>query len=470
VAARDALTLEIEGLLYALDAPPRVGRKTAVSVRVPAGEAAPFAQMCELYGFRGRQRLARAVAERFGRDPGKILGHLALLMDQVERAEASAKPASEPVAVTDSRRAEAERLLAAPDLLDRAANQLTALGYVGEEANKRLVYLVATSRLLVRPLSAILMAPSGAGKSELLDKLALLLPPESVEYLSRLTASALYYAGTDHLRHKVVIVDEQEGAVEADYAIRTLQSKGYLRLAAPVHGRTESLEARGPIALLSGTTRTDLNAENLSRCLELALDDSAEQTRRIQEAQRSAWAGTAAPPADLMVWQDAQRLLEPAEVVIPFAPRLAFPARTTKDRRDQQKLLSLVAAHALLHQRQRERDAARRVVAIVADYAAVHALLASELARATDGLSPRAARVYRLLAEAGVPLSRREIAERVGWNYMTSARALNELAEQELVAVSKREQPKRYALGASIRSRHSRHAPLGRHAGGSPVG
>jgi len=443
VTARDALTLEVDGLLYVLDAPPRAGRKVAISVRVLAGDTPPFAHMAELLGFRPRHRLARAVGERFGRDPGKILGHLALLLDQVERTEASA---TSPDPVADTRRTASEALLRAPDLLDRVAALFASLGYVGEEANKRLVYLVATSRLLARPLSAILMAPSGAGKSELLDKLTMLLPPESVEYLSRLTPSALYYAGPEHLRNKVVIVDEHEGAVEADYAIRTLQTKGYLRLAAPVHGRTESFEARGPIALLSGTTRNDLDPENLSRCVELALDDSPEQTRRIQEAQRVAWTGSGASAIDLVPWQDAQRLLEACEVVIPFATRLEFPARTTKDRRDQQKLLSLVAAHALLHQRQRARDATNRVVATVADYAVVHALLAHQVERTTDGLSPRAARVYCVLVDAREPLSRRELAERIGWNYMTSARALVELVDQELVVQSGRELPRRYGL------------------------
>lgn len=83
--------------------------------------------------------------------------------------------------------------------------------------------------------------------------------------------------------------------------------------------------------------------------------------------------------------------------MIPFAEGLDYPARTTKDRRDQQKLLSLVAAHALLHQRQREKDDQGRLVAAPADYGAVHALLTATLEHGHDGLSPRAARVLQLL-------------------------------------------------------------------------
>ena len=442
----DALKLEADGLAYALDRPPsRTGKKVVLTVAVQGAASPAFVDAVALFAFRARNALAQAVAEQFGRDPGQVMGHLAALLDQVERAEAATRRPG-PVALTPERRTAAEKLLMASDLLDRAALALDSLGYVGEEAIKRLVYLIATSRLLARPLSGILMAPSGAGKSDLLDKLTLLLPSEAVEYLSRVTPAALYYAGEDCLRHKLVLVDEQAGASEADYAIRTLQTKGFLRLAAPVSGSVERFEARGPIALLSGTTRADLNAENLSRVLELPLDDSPDQTRRIQAAQRTAWTGAEPAPVDLLLWQDAQRVLEPLELVIPFAKELQFPARTTRDRREQQKLLTLVATHALLHQRQRERDARGRVIAIVADYAAIHRLLVEVMEHTEDGLSPRAARVYRLLADSGEPLTRREIAERVGWNYMTSVRALEELVAQELVAVTERVPPRRYQL------------------------
>ena len=46
----------------------------------------------------------------------------------------------------------------------RAAD-VDALGYVGEETNKRLLYFVAVSRKLADPLSAVILSQSGAGKS-----------------------------------------------------------------------------------------------------------------------------------------------------------------------------------------------------------------------------------------------------------------------------------------------------------------
>jgi hypothetical protein len=452
-SGENPLRLEVDGLAYELDrAPMRNGKKVVVSVRLAsAGDGPPLVDRADLYSFRQRHALAALVAETFARSVDVVMGHLALLLDQVERATESlraAKPAS--VVLTDARRRAAEKLLDRDDVLDRAADALAAFGYVGEEANKRLVYLVATSRLIEKPLSAILRAESGSGKSDLLEKLAALLPEESVEFLSRITPHALYYAGADHLRHKVVVVDEAAGTTEADYAIRTLQTKGLLRLAVTVKGRAESFEARGPIALLSGTTLPELNPENLSRCLTLPLDESPEQTARVQEAQRRAWAGRdSARALDLDAWRDAQRILEPLEVVIPFAERLAFPARTTGDRRDNMKLLTLVAAHTLLHQRRRDRDKQGRVVAEARDYAAIYALVRPVVEASFDGLSPRATALYRALVQeklGATPFTRREASAALGWPYMTVKRALAELATHELVKIGGPDRPLRYAL------------------------
>jgi hypothetical protein len=454
IGSGGSLTLEIDGLTYSLDRVPKKnsGRRSVITV-MPAGSTDPKRSVIDkldLFSFRSRKVFAGHVADALGKNQGNVIGHLSFILYSVERAATrDAKPAT-PV-LTAARTRAAEKLLGSRNLLDQAAKVMTARGYVGEETNKPLVYLVATSRLLAKPASAILRAESAAGKSELLDRVTELFPEESVEFLSRITPHALYYAGADHLRHKVVVVDEAAGTTEADYAIRTLQTKGLLRLALTVKGKAESFEARGPIALLSGTTSPDLNPENLSRCLALSLDESAEQTKRVQDAQRRAWAGRETKgAADVEVWKDVQRLLEPLEVVIPFAEQLSFPARTTSDRRDNAKLLTLIAAHALLFQRQRERDGRGHVVATVEDYASIFKLVRPVIESSLDGLSSRATVLYRKLVEGKLgetKFTRREAAAAVGWPYMTTTRALGELLAHELIRVEHgTEKPMRFTL------------------------
>ncbi len=444
----DPLSLTADGLRYDLDrAPSKGGRKVVVSVRLAGGEGgAPLVDRADLYAHRQRSRLAGLVADHFGRSAGDVMGHLAVLLDQVERAVGARDVAPGPVALTAAQQEDAEALLAAPDLLDRVANVMEGLGHVGEEKNKRLVYLAATSRLMASPLNVLLLAPPGAGKSSVLDAVTATMPPESVVTITRLTPTGLYYMGPDALRNKLIVVDEYDGQAEADHAVRVLQSRGELRMSLTIKGKAESLLVRGPVAVMSGTVSSTIDRQNASRCLELTLDDSAEQTRRIQEAQARRAAGLAEPRVDVRPLVDAQRLLEPIEVVIPFAPRLTFPARTTSDRRSSSKLLGLVQAHALLHQRQRERDGRGRLVATVADYAAIHALLAPQVEREVDGLSPRAARAHRLLVERRAALSKREIADAAGWSYHTADRAVRELVEQELAVVDCRTVPRTFRL------------------------
>jgi DNA primase len=333
------------------------------------------------------------------------------------------------------------------DLLDRVAGVMEQLGHVGEDCVKRLAYLVATSRLLAKPLSALLLAPSGTGKSAVLDAVSALMPPESVVTLARLTPQALFYSGPDALRHRLVVVDEYEGQQDADHAVRVLQSRGELRQSVTIKGKAEELVAKGPVSVMSGTTLTGLDPQNTSRCIELALDDSLEQTRRVQAAQAAAWSGARRKALDVQIWHDAQRMLgeePPVEVAIPFAPKLTFPCRTTADRRASAKLLGLVAA--LLLSRQRDRDREGRVVATSADYAAVHALLRPSVEHTMDGLSDRAARLYRWMIEDRNGATRRGIAAALGWSYNTAKRALDELVSQELAAVADDGPPATYRL------------------------
>jgi len=120
---------------------------------------------------RARRRDVRADARHRDGTPGAFA-------DRVERLAATAKK-PESIVLTAARKAAAEKLLARPDLLSRVSLTLAKRGLVGEERNRRLCYLVATSRLLDRPLSAILRAARRPGSPEILDRVAELLRPSA---------------------------------------------------------------------------------------------------------------------------------------------------------------------------------------------------------------------------------------------------------------------------------------------------
>jgi hypothetical protein len=144
-------------------------------------------------------------------------------IEQHCRQQSEAEKPKAPV-MSEVERQEAIRFLQSPNLLDAVAEDMEALGYVGEEGNKKLGYLIAISRKLEEPLSGVILSQSGSGKSFLAEVLEKLTPPEEMKMFSRITPAALFYMEADELVHKFVIVEERSGSAEADYSIRALQS------------------------------------------------------------------------------------------------------------------------------------------------------------------------------------------------------------------------------------------------------
>jgi DNA primase len=362
-------------------------------VLTAANDTARHVDQLDLYGARARRGFATACAERFALEADKVEGDLLALVEQLESLQQETRTAAHPnsapiVPATPAQAAAARAWLSAPDLLERIAGDLERLGYVGEPRNKKLTYLIATSRLLPKPLSGIFRAQSGCGKSYLMECVAELMPPEEVHYFSRLTPQALYYLEADTLKHKLLIVDERDGSEESEYPIRTLQTRRVLKLAVPLKDpnsgkiKTTVLEIHGPIAYMESTTDAVINPENANRCFEIYLDESEAQTKAIFAAQRRSrtldgWRNERSKAQLMEQHHHAQRLLRPLKVIVPFVDQIEFPAAWLRGRRDNDRFLSLIEGIAFLHQHQRSighENGADYIEANVEDYAMAYDL------------------------------------------------------------------------------------------------
>ena len=114
------------------------------------------------------------------------------------------------------------------------------------------------------------------------------------------------------------------------------------------------------------------------------------------------------PSSDLAPWHALQEWLEGADprVTIPYAGQLAelVPPVAVRLRRDFGALLNLVRAHAVLHGATRERDGEERLVATLADYNAVRALVVDLISEGVEATVPKTVRetvgaVERLLED-----------------------------------------------------------------------
>jgi hypothetical protein len=266
--------------------------------------------------------------------------------------------------INEEDRLAAESFLSNPNLCEEILADLETLGVSGEETNKLLCYLAAVSRKLDDPISLMIQSRSAAGKSTLQNAVLQLVPTEDKVHYTRLTSQSLFYQEEDALCHKVLALEEAEGLGEAAYSLRALQSSKKITVATtskdPATGKmkTDSYSVQGPVAVLITTTQSAIDEETTSRFLTLNIDESREMTETILKAQRhrETLAGRLASlKGDAVIAKHlaAQRLLEPIEVMNPYANQLHFPIHSLRARRDHKKYLQLIKAVAFLHQRQR---------------------------------------------------------------------------------------------------------------------
>ncbi len=305
--------------------------------------------------------------------------------------------------MTDEEKQSAIDFLKAPNLFEMIEADITNLGYVGEQTNKILVYLIATSRKLESPLSGIVKAQSASGKSQLMKAIVSLMPSEEVFDVSRITENALFWMEKNDLKNKLITVAERVGSDTANYSIRLLQSEKKLRLLAPQKSednimKTEWFEVSGPVAFLETTTGTTLEIDNATRVFEVYINESEEQTRLIQQAQKESRTlegmGRKKHSEGIMKrHQNAQRLLEPLKVTIPYAEKINFPTKWVRTRRDMDRFLDLITVIAFLRQFQREVKEetyiGRYISATIEDYETAYNLAVNVLGQNLDELDKR---------------------------------------------------------------------------------
>ena len=151
-----------------------------VNVLVRCGEQFHIDTL-DLYAARVRSLFIKESSRELGfepdvikRDLGKVLLKLEALQDeQIQNATAVKENKIE---LSDKDKQSALELLQQPNLIERILADFAACGVVGEETNKLVGYLAATSRKLDKPLAVVIQSSSAAGKSSLMDAILRFIP------------------------------------------------------------------------------------------------------------------------------------------------------------------------------------------------------------------------------------------------------------------------------------------------------
>jgi hypothetical protein len=347
-----------------------------------------------------------------------------------------------------------------PDLLARVVAELRDGGLVGEARAVALVYLAVTSRLLERPVSLALKAPSSAGKSYIVEQALSLFPPEAFYALTAMSEKALIYS-EESLDHRMLVLYEAAGMAGewASYLVRSLLSEGRIRYETVDRRtlKTKFIEREGPTGLIVTTTAVSLHPENETRLLSVPVSDTPEQTRSILLAQ----AEERDPQLDTARWHSLQRWLAQGRrsVTVPFAVALAklVPPAAIRLRRDFPTVLALVKTHALLHRATRSTDENGRILATLDDYAAVRGLVADLIAeQVQSAVSPQTREtveaVARLRSDGAERVSLGALARSLGLDKSAVSRRAQKAREAGYLVndEDRRGKPAKYRLGEAL--------------------
>jgi hypothetical protein len=371
--------------------------------------------------------------------------------EEEEQARKDAPPAAGPTAddlldeMDHAVVKEAHQLLADPNFLRHVVDDAGLLGVAGEAELVCILYLIGTSRLQSRPVSARIHGPSSTGKTYIQNKVMGLMPPEGVVVATSLTPNSLYYMPPGALSHRVISAGERSRGqedgenAEATKALREMQSTGRLSKMMPVKvdGRLETVlvEQEGPIAFLESTTTARVFDEDSNRCLPLATDETPEQTRRVIDKTSARYTTPEDPEAirhATLRHHAVQRVLRQRPVVVPYAARLGelFADERVEARRAFPMVLQMLETSALLHGVNRKRDGNDATLADLNDYKLIRKLLSGPVARLLGvGITAAATRFHGRLHEwyGMMPFSMRDLYKREKSSRASVKGWLNEL-------------------------------------------
>jgi DNA primase len=340
--------------------------RVTLKIEHKAKQVLPVRHHLDLYNHPHTEQLVSKIAESLDIPTQQATQTIAALTSELEhyrarRMESLQPRAEERVQLSPAERQAAIQYLKQANLLERTGEDIGRSGIVGEETNRLIAWLVYSSRKLSVPLHLLFLGSSGTGKTWLQERVSELIPPEDKIEITQITENAFYYFRQDELRHRLLLIEDLDGAQTSLYPLRELQSKRRISKTVTLKDskgnlKTITLTVEGPVSVSGCTTREKVYEDNANRCLLLHIDGTKDQDVRILDYQRRAAAGEINRENEQFIrrqLQHVQRVLVPVIVVNPYAGCLELPQQVFKPRRTMTLLLAFIEAVTFYHQYQR---------------------------------------------------------------------------------------------------------------------
>ncbi|MFK7077407.1 CHC2 zinc finger domain-containing protein [Flavobacterium oreochromis] len=262
--------------------------------------------------------------------------------------------------------------LKTPNLLHNTNDLLGKIGIVGEEDNRLLQYVTATTYKMNYNLHVLYQGSSGSGKTHTIKQIALLIPPEDVIYLTRVTESSLYNYKNGEFMYKLIVFEDLDGLKEeALLAVREMISNKKLSSSTSIKDKKGNAdgkikEVEVSFASLSATTKGELYEDNMSRIIVLSVDESKEQTKRIIEYKNKVYQGEINKQEQEQIrlfLRECIKLLQVYEVINPYANLVELPENVHKPTRMHDIVMGVINQIVLLNQYQRNKTPQGQLIA-----------------------------------------------------------------------------------------------------------
>lgn len=358
-----------------------------------------------------------------------------------EQMENPSKP------LTASELKAATEFLKQPKVIKRLNELLGKTGIVGEHGNRVFLFLIALSHKMKDPLHALVQGSSGSGKTKIVRQISDCMPQESVTRFTRISDKALYNYPKNYFSNRLLIIEDVDGLSEdAEMAFRELQSSGELRSSVSIKLENGSITGgekvvSGPIASMSCTTKGEVYEDNMSRVFLIAVDESSAQTKRIIAYQNAMAAGKIdrqeqKRSTDFV--QNLARIIEPREVINPFAEQIQLPEEAHKIRRLNDLFQNFIKMVTLVNQYQR-RAVGKQLIAEIEDVETAIEIMFESIVLKVDELDGSLRQFYEQLKafveqkSKGYEFNRFEVRAATGLGKTQQHHYLTKLAELEYV-------------------------------------
>ena len=396
--------------------------RVTLHIRLKTNEYTSFRDTADLYSNSQSDRLIKQAAEKLEISSTNVSEAITGLTKELETyrtQKREEKRKSEQVKESQGKDLfNRDQMQSAKNFLNQSAltenthKLFGSLGLIGEQDNATLLFFIFLTRFFKNPLHAIVMGSTGSGKTYLLQGVAQAVPRQHIHVTTSLSENTLYYTPQDFLKHKILLQEDLDGAYSALLPLRELMSNQEIsRFSTKTNSRTGDskqvyLHVEGPVCVAGATTRDKIYEDNANRSFLIQVEENPSHERQVLEYQGKLAAGLVnfkRYEENINVLKACQLLIEPIEVIIPFAPKLELPPHVFKKMRTKNHYLTLIKSITLWNQHQRKRvtdhDGNSFLLSTLEDVEWANYLSRDVLLRKSDELSGKTRQFFESLKE-----------------------------------------------------------------------